>query len=622
VTFSDKYEILETITGGRVESFIARKIANGERVLACIFDCPEQKPHQPTVQWILESFHAIAPKPPGLVIDTGQYAGTSYGYLITKLPADDLLREWVKSYEADQSGIAVEPAVPSSPADEINKVEEVPASDQDTLCGSGEAHGITEAFEALRLGLTPGRDVKQVPLGASDPTGVGAAAGSGFHRADATDSPDAEKEEPGEFTGKFPPPWGANQQRPTRRFPESFDCDDPVRASTSEISGSNTGGCEEPLADPSSASSVFQSRVPSTVQPWEGTRPIAAPGLSALPSANANADDDNLEHSKAASTGEFTSFFRGPFNGEHAQRTPDLVPSPAPPAKKAGEFTELFGPEKDIRSVGVPSSSPKPAASPVSGDAESITGLLAQFDKPAKGPKSDMGAKPLPPNPWSPNVVVRRHSTEKDVGDFELFKQQTQSDSDLFSPAASPRNTPASEGRGNETDFSSGSDPAGATRVFTTPGSGTAPGRSHLPEGPSEYTRFISGGTKSPVSGKEPFAAGGPEDPSAPRASHAVPMPAVPPAPSPYGAVPHTPQFPQAGGHPHIAASPQPAHIVEGGCYQVPTPPGIAPPRAPQLPQIGAATPKAAAIPWALILTLNGLFLLAVLLVVYFALKH
>jgi hypothetical protein len=61
---------------------------------------------------------------------------------------------------------------------------------------------------------------------------------------------------------------------------------------------------------------------------------------------------------------------------------------------------------------------------------------------------------------------------------------------------------------------------------------------------------------------------------------------------------------------------------VEGGCYQAPTPPGVATPRAPQPPQIGAATPKAAAIPWALILTLNGLFLLAVLLVVYFALKH
>jgi hypothetical protein len=619
VTFSDKYEILELITGGRVESFIARKIANGERVLACIFDCPEQKPHQPTVQWILESLHAIAPKPPGLVIDTGQYAGTSYGYLITKLPADDLLREWVKSREADQSGIAVEPAAPSSPADEIKKVEEVPASDQDTLCGSGEAHGITEAFEALRLGLTPGRERKQVPLDTGDLRSVEAAASSGFHRADATVAPKAGKEEPGEFTGKFSSQFGGSQQRPTRSFPESSDRDEPVRAS-SEISGSNFGESREPLADPSSASSVFESRVPSTVKPWEGTRPIAAPGLSA--SLPTNAHDDNLERGKAASTGEFTSFFRGPFNGEHAQRTPDLATSPAPRPKKAGEFTELFGPEKDIPSVGAPSSSSKSAAGPASGDAESITGLLAQLNKPAKGPKSDLGAKPLPPNPWSPNVVIRRHSTEKDVGDLESFKPQTQSDSDLFPPAGSPRSATPSEGRGSGTDFSSGSEPAGATRVFTTPGSRTLPGRSQLPEGPSEYTRFISGGTKSPASAKEPFATGGTEDPSTQRASLAVPMPAAPPAPSPYGAVPHPPQFPQAGGHEHIAAPPQPAHIVEGGCYQGLTPPGVALPRTPQPPQIGAVTPKAAATPWALILTLNGLFLLAVLLVVYFALKH
>ena len=54
----------------------------------------------------------------------------------------------------------------------------------------------------------------------------------------------------------------------------------------------------------------------------------------------------------------------------------------------------------------------------------------------------------------------------------------------------------------------------------------------------------------------------------------------------------------------------------------MPVPPVVAPPPVPAAPPLGAAKP--AQVPWALILTLNGLFVLAVLLVLYFVLinKH
>ena len=52
----------------------------------------------------------------------------------------------------------------------------------------------------------------------------------------------------------------------------------------------------------------------------------------------------------------------------------------------------------------------------------------------------------------------------------------------------------------------------------------------------------------------------------------------------------------------------------------MPAPPPVAPPPVPAAPQLGAAKP--AQVPWALILTLNGLLILAELLVVYFVLKH
>ena len=75
MTFAAKYEILEPLTRGAVETFVARRVATDERVLVCIFECPEQRLNQPTVQWIMESFRAVAPDPPELVAETGRYRG-------------------------------------------------------------------------------------------------------------------------------------------------------------------------------------------------------------------------------------------------------------------------------------------------------------------------------------------------------------------------------------------------------------------------------------------------------------------------------------------------------------------------------------------------------------------
>src|SRR5271157_4250667 len=102
MTFAAKYEILEFLTRGSVETFVARKVATDERVLVYIFECPEQPLNRPTVQWILESFRALAPDPPELVAETGRYDATSYGYLVTKLPEKSALQAWIQSYEARQ----------------------------------------------------------------------------------------------------------------------------------------------------------------------------------------------------------------------------------------------------------------------------------------------------------------------------------------------------------------------------------------------------------------------------------------------------------------------------------------------------------------------------------------
>ena len=100
MTFADKYEILEAVGRGRVETFVARKVSTDQRVLVYVFEGREQGPEEPTVQWVLESFRALAPSPPELVVETGRYNGTSYAYLVTKLPDRAALQNWLRSYEA------------------------------------------------------------------------------------------------------------------------------------------------------------------------------------------------------------------------------------------------------------------------------------------------------------------------------------------------------------------------------------------------------------------------------------------------------------------------------------------------------------------------------------------
>jgi hypothetical protein len=99
-------------------------------------------------------------------------------------------------------------------------------------------------------------------------------------------------------------------------------------------------------------------------------------------------------------------------------------------------------------------------------------------------------------------------------------------------------------------------------------------------------------------------------------------MPDVRPIPSPSLSAPNVPQVAQAGAYPNFPTTPAASPIVAGGCYHAPTPAEFPIPGASQPAQVGSTTPKAAGVPWAMILILNGLFVLAVLVVLYFALKH
>src|SRR6202051_4347644 len=114
--FGEKYELLESLTTGGVETFVANDKVRGERVLVHILECEAQKPNQPTVQWVLEQFRHIAPEPAGLVLETGRYSGTLYAYLVTQMPDEAKLQKWVQLYRAqgrDTQGISIRSVTPT-----------------------------------------------------------------------------------------------------------------------------------------------------------------------------------------------------------------------------------------------------------------------------------------------------------------------------------------------------------------------------------------------------------------------------------------------------------------------------------------------------------------------------
>ncbi len=118
--FEEKYELLESLTSGKVETFVANDKLRGERVVVHILHCDAQKPNQPTVQWVLDSFRRVAPEPAGLVLETGRYGGTLYAYLVTKMPDKAVLRGWVQQYNVqakDTQELLIPEAKPEAQTD-------------------------------------------------------------------------------------------------------------------------------------------------------------------------------------------------------------------------------------------------------------------------------------------------------------------------------------------------------------------------------------------------------------------------------------------------------------------------------------------------------------------------
>lgn len=294
--------------------------------------------------------------------------------------------------------------------------------------------------------------------------------------------------------------------------------------------------------------------------------------------------------------GEFTSFFQGPFRGDAPSDMPAVTSQPIEaPVKKVGDFTAVFGavgakPEETSPSVEEPGSHPAPS---------NFTAMFRDMDTP---PRTFTTSTPL-----APPGVLRPQAVEPLLTPSKPKEPVPAPVSATPPPLALPTNPPvvplppspgvATERLPNAKPSSLPGD--GATGAFLQPGaSEPTPVVPEAPVGPSPYTQIISR-EKLMAHAAEP-AEEEVKAASAPGAGKLT-APAMPKVPS--MAPPKMPA---------VKMPPAPA---------VPKFTTPAAPKAPKLPKVDAPSSPPVSY-WPLIITLTVLFSVAVVIVLYFALKH
>jgi hypothetical protein len=573
--FGEKYELLESLTTGSVETFVANDKVRGERVVVHILHGDPQKPNQPTVQWVLDSFRRVAPEPVGLVLEAGRYSGTLYAYLVTKLPEEAALRAWVKQYRAqarDTQEIPI-PPVPPTPESKAQTAEvavrDLPQRPVLVTPASVAPVPVPPVF------VPPA----SVPPVSASPVSVTqllrdfdppAMPGAPSRQTDPYSTPGHSRPLPpissvdGQSGLHSAPPWGAESART------------PV----------------PPKADPNAGT------------PGEPFRPDFAARNFPSPVAPPPKEGPKL--------GEFTSFFQGPFRGDVPAETPAVTPRQEVPQKPVGDFTSMFGAVKPQKEEPLPApgiAGNEPAGSFTGWFTPEISPRMSSTTSPARLPRANanpapgLSAPPLPASGLhSPDAVESSlPSSTFPAAPKDPFPAPKPAPYAAPAPPIFPvpvPSTPPVPRPPSVTPPALG--PDGATGAFSRPVFESAPPPQEIPSGPSSYTRIISARPANPAddeAGAEaPAKAAGPPAFAMPALS--VPVMAPPPLPPP--PVPPKPVF-AAPAAPKMPAAPKL-------------------PAAPKVPKLEAAPPPVSY--WPLILILTVLFFAIALVVLYFVLKH
>jgi hypothetical protein len=573
--FADKYELFEAVTTGRLETFMGEDVARGERVLVHIFDAPIKKADQPTVLWVLESFRALAPEPPGLVIATGRYGATSYAYLVTQVPDDVALQQWKRAYESSTAETREIPVQQEAIAPEVPAANTLsPVNDGEKSRPASVSPPANPPTSFFGLGLPTERDSSPSKEsvnwgGASSETGPKEVGGINFGPRQ-----DAPRTEPGEFTKQFFV-GSLPAQPPASQVPLKAAA--PLEAAASSVLPRDMA----PGATDSAAPKA--GNVGPSFSPVDGALPDLG-GFTALfrPSIRPDTPEVNdspnrVDAARNIDTGkasDFTKFFQGPFDGERPAEAPDVLPnlSSPPRGKVAGEFTQIFGSGKDSPFAAMSSSTSPVEEVPGRSESASFTRSFADADNLSSTVEPRSIGESKGNGSQKPPVFPEPKWTQPVPSPAEAAPDP----SPIAPKVTPPERRPSIQG--------------GATQLFSVPGGHSAPSLAPPPSGPSEYTRIISGGMAGLISSEErPVAEEGPTAAAGGLPAFKMPAQAAPAAPK--MAAPQAPKLPAA-------------------------------PAAFKLPPVGALAPKPKASYLPMIIILNVSLIAAVLLIVYFAIKH
>ena len=609
--FGARYEILRALTRGDVETFAVRDRTTDEKALAHIFECPEPPLDQPTVQWILASFSRLVSEAPGIVTGAGKYDVAGFAYVVSRWTTDEEVEEWVRhqKYESssDKPGSAAEP--PASPP-EPKPQAAAPTFTPEAMQAISDS-SLENSKPQISAGQ-PGAFTQQFFGGIAFPGDSSAAEKQTLADDQAShseDRPIASSE--AESSARLGEPLGetsspllpADPQQSPLRSPGNFTAQffREINAPLEPPAQTSAGFSAEGKAKPE-----FRNEAPTPSKPAVGAGSEDRAGGHkpgsftdqfmrdfgpAIPSAQP--DVAPAQRPAKTETGEFTKLFNTPVLAEQS-KSESFDGRMADSKSGTGEFTRMFGPHRygTTGEAGFPArgGEGEPAAT------RGASGEL--FGGHHAGERSSV-EEPYSPGPRPPGGQFQDGGATHAFAARREFPERPEA-----APVREPLTSPVVSNEPILDSHRLNSVDGGATVLFRAPAEAPTPGEPEQPAGPSDYTMFMNKEALSALVSGAPDAAslsGAPQ--SAPPA--AAPSPALTP---PVVAPPAMPSY-------------QPPAMPGGSSPAMPSvaAPAIAAPSVPAPAGQASGKPKSN---WPLIIILNVLFILAVLLILYFALKH
>ena len=651
--FQGRYQILEMLVDGEARTFKARQTSSGRTVLLHQLWAERTPPHQPDLATLVFGFlrRATADEMK-VLIDMGEEAGRVF--VVTEdLPMFHDLRRWLQSPSRT-------PEAPEA-AGKASVPKPAPSAD----AKAGEASGGL---------LSQARQESPASLDATQPL----TSPRTFKPTVPPPPPTKAKEEAGEFTRVFfgkdlplpaavgpaspapekpgatpvvpPPPMKPKEQAGefTRvffaqdmRMPEAVG---PVSPPSEEVSAPPASLAEKPreIAPAASSEAAFATRQeqpggpqqPTIEQPSQPSAPAPSPGQGA--SGDFTRIFFGVDESKAMPS--------GPTATAPTTRVTPVGPDRPSQPEGPGEFTRLFRPQELKERL--PGEAPiggeaRPSFPPVQPTEQQGPGEFTLLFHPSPEAPRTAGSAILPTSP-RPTAPLPSPSTQQSPGELTQLLQGYQPGKSAPAPPVLERPEPVAAPPPSKVDEAQ---PGTFTMLFRQPPEVTpppamapppqalqTPPASPQPAEPDEYMRMFelpSGGA-----GASPQSTPQGSSPAAPQPAARGAMPAIPTAPVSPPMAPGMPYVQPPAVPTPMVPQPQPYQISPPQLQQPPTPPAFAAPPQPVLPQVQPVAVPVPARPHAVppktgkgkvlvpLLILGGLFVIAVVVIVIFALKH